>query len=56
MPNVGKSTMFNCLTKMGIPAENFPFCTIDPNSVRGSAPENHSRCTPARRWAPSAAC
>ena len=33
LPNVGKSTLFNTLTKMGIPAENFPFCTIDPNSV-----------------------
>ena len=34
MPNVGKSTLYNCLTKCSIPAENFPFCTIDPNSVR----------------------
>lgn len=34
LPNVWKSTLFNVLTKMGIPAENFPFCTIDPNSVR----------------------
>ena len=33
MPNVGKSTLFNTLSKMGIPAENFPFCTIDPNNV-----------------------
>jgi len=33
LPNVGKSTLFNTLTKMGIPAENFPFCTIDPNNV-----------------------
>ena len=33
VPNVGKSTLFNVLTKMGIPAENFPFCTIDPNHV-----------------------
>ena len=31
MPNVGKSTLFNALTKAGIDAENFPFCTIDPN-------------------------
>jgi len=31
---VGKSTLFNVLTKMGIPAENFPFCTIEPNAVR----------------------
>ncbi len=32
MPNVGKSTLFNALTKAGIGAENFPFCTIDPNT------------------------
>src|SRR6188472_1210839 len=31
LPNVGKSTLFNALTKAGIPAENYPFCTIDPN-------------------------
>jgi len=34
LPNVGKSTLFNTITKMGIPAENFPFCTIEPNHVR----------------------
>ena len=31
LPNVGKSTLFNALTKSGIEAENYPFCTIDPN-------------------------
>jgi hypothetical protein len=31
LPNVGKSTIFNALTKSAIPAENYPFCTIDPN-------------------------
>lgn len=31
MPNVGKSTLFNALTKKGVPAENYPFCTIDPS-------------------------
>src|SRR5690625_4327572 len=31
LPNVGKSTLFNALTKAGIPAENYPVCTIDPN-------------------------
>ena len=31
MPNVGKSTIFNALTKSTVPAENYPFCTIDPN-------------------------
>ncbi len=32
LPNVGKSTLFNALTRAGIAAENFPFCTIEPNS------------------------
>jgi GTP-binding protein YchF len=32
LPNVGKSTLFNALTKAGIGAENFPFCTIEPNT------------------------
>jgi hypothetical protein len=32
LPNVGKSTLFNALTKAGVGAENFPFCTIEPNS------------------------
>jgi len=31
LPNVGKSTLFKALTKKAVPAENFPFCTIDPN-------------------------
>lgn len=31
LPNVGKSTLFNALTKQSVPAENYPFCTIDPN-------------------------
>ena len=31
LPNVGKSTVFNALTASDIPAENYPFCTIDPN-------------------------
>ena len=31
LPNVGKSTLFNALTEAGIQAENYPFCTIDPN-------------------------
>jgi len=32
LPNVGKSTLFNAITKSGIEAENYPFCTIEPNS------------------------
>src|SRR5476651_1510266 len=31
LPNVGKSTLFNCLTKAGVDASNYPFCTIEPN-------------------------
>ena len=31
LPNVGKSTLFNAITKAGAEAANYPFCTIDPN-------------------------
>lgn len=31
LPNVGKSTLFNAITKKSVPAENYPFCTIDPS-------------------------
>lgn len=40
LPNVGKSTLFNLLTKCSIPAENFPFCTIDPNKARVNVPDD----------------
>lgn len=40
LPNVGKSTLFNALTKAGIDAENFPFCTIEPNSGIVSMPDS----------------
>jgi GTP-binding protein YchF len=39
LPNVGKSTLFNALTKSEIPAENFPFCTIDPNVGKVPLPD-----------------
>tara|TARA_Y100000996_G_scaffold413911_1_gene403307 strand:+ start:862 stop:1950 length:1089 start_codon:yes stop_codon:yes gene_type:complete len=39
LPNVGKSTLFNALTKSNIPAENFPFCTIDPNIGKVPLPD-----------------
>ena len=38
LPNVGKSTFFNLLCKMNVPAENRPFCTIDPNTARVPVP------------------
>ncbi|MFA5495266.1 MAG: redox-regulated ATPase YchF [Porticoccaceae bacterium] len=39
LPNVGKSTLFNALTKAGIDAENFPFCTIEPNTGIVAVPD-----------------
>lgn len=39
VPNVGKSTFFNVLCKQSIPADNFPFCTIDPNESRVEVPD-----------------
>lgn len=39
LPNVGKSTFFNVLTKSSAQAENFPFCTIDPNESRVPVPD-----------------
>jgi obg-like ATPase 1 len=39
LPNVGKSTFFNLLCGMNVAAENFPFCTIDPNISRVAVPD-----------------
>jgi GTP-binding protein YchF len=39
LPNVGKSTLFNALTQSGIAAENFPFCTIEPNAGVVAVPD-----------------
>lgn len=39
LPNVGKSTTFNLLSKLNVPAENYPFCTIDPNLAVVSVPD-----------------
>jgi len=39
LPNVGKSTLFNALTKSQIPAENYPFCTIEPNIAITTVPD-----------------
>jgi GTP-binding protein YchF len=43
LPNVGKSTLFNSLTKAGIAAENYPFCTIDPNVGIVEVPDKRLR-------------
>lgn len=40
LPNVGKSTLFNALTAAGIPSENYPFCTIEPNVGVVSVPDD----------------
>ena len=39
LPNVGKSTLFNALTKAGIEAANYPFCTIEPNVGMVTVPD-----------------
>ncbi|RKO89194.1 P-loop containing nucleoside triphosphate hydrolase protein, partial [Blyttiomyces helicus] len=39
LPNVGKSSFFNALTNSAVPAENFPFCTIDPSESRVAVPD-----------------
>jgi len=40
LPNVGKSTLFNALTKSTVPAENYPFCTIDPHMAITQVPDS----------------
>lgn len=40
LPNVGKSTLFNALTKSSIPAANYPFCTVDPNLAITNVPDH----------------
>lgn len=40
LPNVGKSTTFNILSNLSVPAENFPFCTIDPNLAKIFVPDH----------------
>lgn len=40
LPNVGKSTLFNAITKNNIPSENYPFCTIEPNVGIVAVPDN----------------
>ncbi|HEX9779911.1 MAG TPA: redox-regulated ATPase YchF [bacterium] len=51
MPNVGKSTIFNALTRTSVPAANYPFCTIDPNV--GAVPVPDSRLAALARLVPT---
>ena len=39
LPNVGKSTTYNFLSNLNVPAENYPFCTIDPNIAQIGVPD-----------------
>jgi obg-like ATPase 1 len=39
LPNVGKSTTFNFLSKLSVAAENYPFCTIEPNLAKLNVPD-----------------
>lgn len=39
LPNVGKSSTFNLLSKLSVPAENYPFCTKDPNLAKVNVPD-----------------
>ncbi|KAI8642879.1 GTP-binding protein YchF [Parasitella parasitica] len=39
LPNIGKSSLFNALTNSSVPAENYPFCTIDPSEARVQVPD-----------------
>ena len=57
LPNVGKSTLFNAITKSSIPAENFPFCTIEPNlgvvNVPDKRLENINKITKSEKVIPT---
>jgi len=39
LPNVGKSTTYNLLSNLNVPAENYPFCTIEPNKAVVPVPD-----------------
>ncbi len=57
LPNVGKSTIFNALTSAGAAAENYPFCTIDPNVGRVNVPDPRlqeiEKYVPAKKIVPA---
>jgi GTPase SAR1 family protein len=44
LPNVGKSSLFNLLTEQSAAAENYPFCTIEPNEARCAVPDVRYVC------------
>ena len=52
LPNVGKSTLFNALTKAGIAAENYPFCTIEPNVGIVEVPDPRMAGTDSKKSKP----
>lgn len=58
LPNVGKSTLFNALTKKSVPAENYPFCTIDPSVGIVAVPDDRlwklSELSKSKKTIPSA--
>jgi len=60
LPNVGKSTLFNALTKQQIPASNYPFCTIDPNMGIVEVPDNRlktlSDLSKSKKIIPASVC
>jgi obg-like ATPase 1 len=45
LPNVGKSSLFNLMTEQSAAAENYPFCTIEPNEARCSVPDPRYVCS-----------
>lgn len=49
LPNVGKSSLFNLLTEQSAAAENYPFCTIEPNEARCPVPDARYVCFPLLR-------
>merc|ERR1712146_340185 len=51
LPNVGKSSTFNLMSKLNIPAENVPFCTIDPNIAKVPVPDDRYNFL-AQHWKP----
>jgi len=51
LPNVGKSSTFNLMSKLQAPAENIPFCTIDPNIAKVPIPDNRYN-TLVEHWKP----